>query len=156
MKPTRIRDLWAIYAVVAVGVGAIAYTNYERLPRLQITAPISLLLLAAFVGFTAPATRARLDGRPGTKPIMAILVARYAALAKASSAAAAVAAGIWTGIFSYAAAHRDSYRYAGTDAVLAAVGVAAAGLLVVAALRLENACRARRPPDARDDAGSRL
>jgi len=147
MKPTRIRDLLAIFAVVAIGVGVIAFAFYERLPRLALAAPLSLLLVAAFEAFTAPATRARLDGRPGTKPIMPILVARYAALAKASSTAAAVAAGIWTGIFAYAATHRGSFGYATNDAVLASVGVLAAGLLLVAALRLERACRAR-PPSA--------
>ena len=147
MKPTRLGELLAIFIVVAIGVGAIAWSAYERLPRLQTSAPISLLLIAAFVGFTARATRVRLDGLPGTKPIMPLLVARYAALAKASSLAGAIAAGIYAGVLGYAVTHQDNFRYAGTDAVLGALGLAAAGLLVVAALLLERTCLVRRPPE---------
>jgi hypothetical protein len=146
MKPTRIRDLLWVFIVVAIGVGIIAFRNYTRLPRFQLSAPLSLVVIAVFEGYTALAIRARLDGRPGTKPIMPMLVARYAALAKASSLAAAVAGGAWTGVFAYAVSHRQQFTYAARDSVLGGIGIAAAVLLVVAALFLERACRVRRPP----------
>jgi len=152
MRPTRIRDLVSVFIVVGIGVGIIAFGNYTRLPRFQLSAPLSLVVVAAFEAYTAQAIRARLDGRPGTKPIMPMLVARYAALAKASSLAATVAAGAWTGVFAYAVSHRELFRYAAKDSVLGGIGIAAAILLVVAALYLERACRVRRPPpeNARD------
>lgn len=150
MRPTRVRDLVAIFVVIALGVGAIAYTSYPRLPRFQLSAPVSLLLIAVFEAYTGFATRARLDGRPGTKPIVPILVARYAALAKASSLAGTVAAGVWTGVFVYAATQRDHYRYAGRDAVLGGIGVGAAVALIAAALYLERGCRVRHPPEHHD------
>ena len=151
MKPTRLRDLVAVFTLVAIGIGLIAARNYTRLPRFQLSAPVSLLVIAAFEGYTAAAIRARLDGRPGTRPIMPILVARYAALAKASSLAAAIAGGAWTGIFAYAASHRADFRYASRDALLSGLGVAAAVLLVLAALYLERQCRVRRPPEHHDE-----
>jgi hypothetical protein len=146
MKPTRVRDLVWVFLVVAGGVGIIALRNYTRLPRFQFSAPLSLIVVAAFEGFTAVAIRARLDGRPGTKPIMPMLVARYAALAKASSLAATLAGGAWTGVFAYAVSHREQFRYAARDSVIGGFGIAAAVLAVVAALYLERACRVRRPP----------
>lgn len=150
MKPTSRRELVIVFAVVAIGVGLIAFTSYARLPRFQLSAPISLLLIAAFEAFTAVAIRARLDGKPGTKPIMPILVARYAALAKASSLAAAIAAGVWTGVVAYSATHQDAFRYATRDTVLGSIGIGAAVLLAVAALYLERACRVKHPPEHRD------
>jgi hypothetical protein len=152
MKPTRVRDLVSAFLVVAIGIGVIAFRNYTRLPRLQLSAPLSLVVVAAFEGYTALAIRARLDGRPGTKPIMPILVARYAALAKASSLAGTVAGGAWTGVFAYAVSHRQQFTYASRESVVGGFGIAAAVLLVVAALYLERACRVRDlPPENQED-----
>lgn len=151
MKPTRLLELLAVFVVTAIGCALIAASSYDRLPRFQLSAPIGVLLVAAFAGYTAVTTRARLDGRPGTKPIVPLLVARYAALAKASSLGGAVAGGAWAGIAGYAATQRDNFRYAEQDALLGALGVVAALALVVAALRLERACRVRNPPEHRDD-----
>ena len=150
MKATRSRDLLIAFGVVAFGVGVIAWSNYERLPRFALSAPVSLLLISVFEAYTALAIRGRLDGRPGTKPIMPILVARYAALAKASSLSATLAAGAWSGVVAFAALHRDQFRYADRDIVLGGAGVVAAVLLVVAALYLERACRVRHPPENPD------
>lgn len=147
MKATRIRDLLVVFVVVAFGVGVIAWGNYERLPRFALSAPVSLLLISVFEAYTALAIRGRLDGRPGTKPIMPMLVARYAALAKASSLSATLAAGGWSGVVAYAATHRDQFRYADRDVVLGGAGIVAAVLLLIAALFLERACRVRRPPE---------
>lgn len=151
MKPTRIRDLVAIFAVIAVGVRLIAPRLYPA-SRFPPTAVVSLILVAAFEAYAAATIRARLDGRPGTKPIMPILVARYAALAKASSLAAVIAGGTWAGLFTFAVTHQQSFRYAGRDALVSGVGVAAAALLTAVALYLERACRVRHPPEHRDDA----
>jgi hypothetical protein len=152
MQPTRIRDLFAIFALLAVGVRLMAARLYPVLaPPFLPSAPVSLFLVAALEGYTAAAIRARLDGRRGTRPIMPIIVARHAALAKASSLVGAVAGGVWTGLFAFVVTHRDSVRYAGRDAVVSGFGVAASVLLTAAALYLERACRADPPPPERDD-----
>jgi hypothetical protein len=147
VKPTRIRDLVAVLVVVGFGMWLLADTLYRRLPAFPPSAPVSLFLIAVFEGYTSVAIRARLDGRPRTKPIMPIIVARYAALAKASSVAGAIAAGVWAGFLVYAALHRNEVRTAGRDILVSALGALAGVLLVVAALRLEGACRVRRPPE---------
>lgn len=151
MRPTRLRDLLAIFVVVAVGVGLIAWRHYERLPRFQLSAPVSLALIAAFEGYTSAAIRARLSGRPRTKPIMPILVARYAALAKASSVAAVIAAATWVGIVALAASkYRHQFRYVDRDIGIGSAGIVAAALMLIAALRLEHACRVKHPPEYQD------
>jgi hypothetical protein len=151
VKPTRARDLVAVFVVLAVGMWVLADSLYRRLPPFPPSAPVSLFVIAVFEGYTAQAIRARLDGRPRTKPIMPIIVARYAALAKASSLAGAIAAGVWAGFLVYAALHRSSVRTAGSDVVVSALGAIAGLLLVVAALRLEASCRVRHPPEPPPD-----
>ncbi|MEO6712966.1 MAG: DUF3180 domain-containing protein [Mycobacteriales bacterium] len=143
--------MFAVFVVVAIGTGVIAWEHYERLPRFQLSAPVSLALIAAFEGYTAAAIRARLSGRPRTKPIMPILVARYAALAKASSLTSVMALGAWAAIVALAATrHRDAFRYAERDVLIGGAGIIAGVLMLAAALRLEHACRVKHPPEHQD------
>lgn len=145
MTPTRLRTL----AAIALLAGLMAYLlfrwRYSSLPPVPYTAAVSTGGLAVAELFLGPGTRARLEGRPGTKPIMPIAVARIAALAKASSALGAVMAGVWLGIGAYVVPRWD-LTTPRRDAIRAAVGLASALLLVVAALRLENVCRVPPPP----------
>lgn len=154
MRPTRLRDLVVLFVVLGGGMWFIADMLYRKIPPFPPSAPISLFLIAAFEGYTAPAIRARLDGRPRTKPIMPIIVARYAALAKASSLTGTIAAAVWSGFLVYAALHREQVRTAGRDVWVSALGAGAGVLLVFAALRLEAACRVRRPPQPPEDPGT--
>ncbi|MDQ1712169.1 MAG: hypothetical protein QOE45_1619 [Frankiaceae bacterium] len=137
-------------AFVALVAGVTTYTVfrafYGSLPPLPRTITPSVFLLAVAELFLAPSVRARLEGRPRTKPILPIGVARTAAFAKASSAIGALVAGCLLGVGAYALSRWD-VRAARTDGIRAAAGIAAALLLVVAALRLENVCRVPKPPD---------
>ena len=110
-----------------------------------------LLLLALAEGYTASLTRARLAGRPGTKPINALSVARLAALTKATSPVGALALGAWVGFLVHVA--RTDGPVARTDTRTAVFGVACSLALVVGALALEWVCRVKNPPedDAPDD-----
>lgn len=141
MRPTRTRAL----AVVAVAVGVLVYLVlrlvYGDIPRFPRTAPLSLLLVGLVEAQAAAVTRARLAGRPGTRPILPIMVARLAALAKASSLAGAVLAGAWAAVLAYTAPRADEIGVAGADAITAGLGLGAAGVLVAAALLLERVCR---------------
>jgi hypothetical protein len=155
VKPTRISELVAAFVVTAVGVRLLAdplYTSFgDRLKGMPVSAPLTLFLLALFEFYSAHAIRVRLDGRPGSKPILPMTVARYAVLAKASSLGAAVAGGFWAGLFAFTLTHVENFRYAGADRFVSAASVASAVLLVAAALRLERACRVRTPPGPRPD-----
>ena len=145
MRPTRLRTL----ALTAVAAGLVTYllvrAFYSALPPLPWTAALSTFLLAAAEAFTAPMVKARLAGRPGTKPILPMTVARTAALAKASSALGALLLGAWAGVAAYVVPRMERAVPA-DDAVDAAVGAATALLLVGAALWLENVCRVKQPP----------
>lgn len=149
MTPTRPRTL----VLIAIVSGLVSYLlfqwRYSSLPPVPLTAAVTTAGLAVAELFLAPGTRARLDGRPGTKPIMPLVVARIAALAKASSALAAIGAGVWLGILAYVVPRTD-LATPRRDALRAGVGLAASLLLLVAALRLENVCRVPppHPPEA--------
>ncbi|WP_322748939.1 MULTISPECIES: DUF3180 domain-containing protein [unclassified Frankia] len=141
MKPTRARDLVA----AAVVAGAFTYVfmifNYQNLPRFPHTAPLSLVIVGLVEAQTASITRRRLQGRPGTRPILPLTVARLAAMAKASSLAGAALAGAWASVFGYVLPRSDEFLTAGTDTITAGLGIGAAAVLVVGGLLLERVCR---------------
>ena len=155
MKPTKLGELVAVFVVVTLGVWLLAEPLYtfpgDKLKGLPVSAPLTLLLVALFEFYSAHAVRVRLDGRPGSTPILPLTVARYAVLAKASSLGAAIAAGFWAGLFAFTLTHVDDFRYAGSDRFVSGASVAAALLLVVAALRLEHECRIRTPSGRQPD-----
>jgi uncharacterized protein DUF3180 len=146
VRPTR---PWLL--VVTAGMaGLVSYlltSNYyadveSSPPRL---APLLILLIALAEAYTASMTRARLAGRPGTRPVNPLVVARLAALAKASSLVGALAFGAYAGFLGYVA--QLSTPVASTDTRTAALGTGCSLGLVAAALLLERACRAPTPPD---------
>jgi hypothetical protein len=145
MRPTRLRTL----LLTALLTGLVAYAfvrrDYSSIPPLPWTASLSAFLLAAAETYLAPSVRARLAGRPGTRPIMPLLVARIAALAKASSVLGALLLGAWAGAAAYLLSNTE-LDFARRDTPRAIVGAATALALVAAALRLENVCRVKFPP----------
>ena len=144
MRPTRSWVL-LVLAVVAAGVSyALTREFYADVQSPPIYAPLWLLLLALALGYTAALTRARLSGRPGTKPINAIVVARLAALAKACSPVGALAVGAYAGFLLHVV--QISGPQPRTDTRTAVLGLGSGLALAVAALVLERVCRVKRPP----------
>jgi hypothetical protein len=145
VRPTRVSTLLA----VAVVAGALAYllvrAGYSSLPPLPWTAALSTFVLAVAEAFLAPSVRARLAGRPGTRPILPLVVARTAALAKASSVLGALLLGGWLGMLAYVVPRDVDATRRDTPRVVA--GAVTALALVGAALWLENVCRVPKPPD---------
>ena len=95
------------------------------------------------------AVRARLAGRPNTKPIMPITVARFAALARASSLAAAVVTGAWAGVLLYTAPRGSPTRRSpGPTRSRRRWGSFPGCALLAAALWLEQGCRAAHDAEA--------
>lgn len=148
MKPTRYPVLAVTLVVAAVVSFAVVRYLYSSLPLLPWTMVPSLLLLALGELYTALVTRARIQRRPGTKPMEPLVAARLAALGKASAHAAAALAGVLGGMTLYLTSslekpspRRDFWVSGGT--ALAAVA------LIVAALVLEHACRV--PKDPKDE-----
>lgn len=127
----------------------------ELLPRLTLLPSITLVLLAVGEGVTAPIIRSRIERRPGTERVEPLVVARLAALAKASSLAGALFGGGYAGLLGWAYFQRD-WLAAASDALPATVaGTVSAALLVGAGLWLENACRIPKRPDDDTDSPAR-
>lgn len=147
MRPTRP----SILVLAAVLAGAISYgltrSSYDSNPRPTAAALFGLALLAVAEGYVAVMTRARLAGRSGTRPIDPLVVARFVALAKASSIVGALATGGYTGFLIWVG--RINSPAANTDTTLSSVGVALSLALTGAALFLEYVCRV--PKDDDDD-----
>jgi hypothetical protein len=149
----------AVLATLVTGIALITWAvlrfTYVTLPPLPWTAVPTLLLLALGEAFTGLNVRARIRHEPDTRPVEPLVVARMAALAKASAHAAAVLAGVFGGFLLYLSAsldkttpRRDFFVSGGT--FLAAI------VLVAAALFFEYACRVPKgPDDERDQDGYR-
>jgi Protein of unknown function (DUF3180) len=153
---TRTRDLVIAGVVVAVLVNLLLVADYAALPPLPLLAGGSLLLLAIVELVFAQSLRARLAGKPGTRPVQPLVAARALALAKASSLLGAIMAGAWLGVGVYVLPKRSLILSAAGDTNSAVVGLVSAAGLIAAALWLEHSCRSPEDTDGRDnEAGSR-
>lgn len=145
MRPT---PGWALLLLIAVA-GAISYiltrAFYADFASPPAYAPLWLLLLALAEGYTAQLTRSRLAGRQGTKPINPLVVARLAALAKASSPVGALATGAYAGFLAKVAMTAGPAAHDDTRTAIA--GVVCGLALTAAALVLERVCRVKPPAD---------
>jgi uncharacterized protein DUF3180 len=148
MRPTKVSTL-LLLAVVAGGVAyLVARSAYDRLPTPTFYALLWLALLAIAELYLAMLTRARLAGRDGTRPINPLVVARFVALAKASSIVGAVATGGYAGYLVWVA--RVDSAAASRDTRTSAFGVGFAILLTLAAVFLERVCRVPKRDDDDD------
>lgn len=139
MKPTRARTLALTAVVCAVGMWLLLRQVYTSLPLLPWSGVPALGVLALAEAVCGRSVRARLRGR-GT-PIPPIAVARLAALAKASSLAAAFIGGLAAGFLIYVAGSLDKSSAYRSDAFASGATLGAAALLAAAALYLEYGCR---------------
>jgi hypothetical protein len=145
MRPTRRRDL--VLAVLLAGVIAYVVTrhSYADLPSPTLYSLLWVALVAIAELYIALGTRSRLAGRHGTRPINPLLVARIAALAKATSVVGALALGAYAGFFGWVI-QVDSTT-ANRDTRTAGIGMGLSVLLIAAASFLEHVCRVPHDPD---------
>ncbi|MFC5754609.1 DUF3180 domain-containing protein [Actinomadura rugatobispora] len=149
MRPTRPAFLIALVVVAALITWAVMKTAYVTLPPLPWTALPTLLLLALGEAFTGWNVLRRIRRKPGTRPVEPLVVARMAALAKASAHAAAVLGGVFAG---FALGLSDSLdKQTPRDDFFVCLGTfLAAVVLVGAAYFLEYACRVPKDPEEED------
>jgi uncharacterized membrane protein YfcA len=150
MQPTK---PWSLLLIAAVGA-AVAWVavrfSFDNLAPLPWTALPALLLIAGGEFAFARNIGPRLHGRPSEKPIQPMAVPRVVALAKASSAAAAAICGLALGFLIYTIPS-IAKPVPAHDALVSSLTALAAIAAVPAALYLERACRAPKPPDDEDD-----
>src|SRR5215467_1861673 len=101
MQPTKLWSLLVIGAACTIVAWLAVRATFANLPPLPWTAVPAFLLLAIGELLLGRNLRARLSGRPGTKPIQPMAVPRVVALAKASSVAAAAFCGLAVGMLVY-------------------------------------------------------
>jgi Protein of unknown function (DUF3180) len=153
VKPSRPLLIAAVVAATAFLTWAIVRTSYAALPLLPWTAAPTLALLGLGEAYTALFIRQRVRRRPGTRPIEPLVVARLAALAKASSHASAVIAGAFAGIAVHLVGMLDKPDPE-RDFLVSVGTFLAAVALIAGALFLEYACRVpKEPKDKRDRPG---
>ncbi len=152
MTATKPRTLLLLALLGAVGgwvatalVDAVAGRSFP----VPLTVPALMLVLALSVFVWARGTRARLEKRPGTKPMPPLLALRTAALALSVSRAGAFIGGFYLGV---AVALSPSWDISYVRGLIVAALVTAIGsaLLVAAGLWLERICRI--PPSDDDEA----
>ena len=156
MKPTRISTLVIIAVVCAAAGWLLLRAVYAKLPPLPWTGVPALLIAAVAEVWTGRDLRRRIAGRRGSgqgggvsglKPVAPLFASRMVALAKASSVAAAIIAGLTAGFDFYLAGSLNASTPR-EDALTAVITFVAAVLLACAALYLENSCRVPEDPDA--------
>ena len=151
MQPTKIRTLALAALVSAALAWLLLRLVYASFPPLPWTGVPALLLLAIGEAVSGRNVRARLRGGGGTK-IAPIAVVRMAALAKATSLAAAILGGLAAGFLVYVLGSLDKPAFR-TDAVTAGATLGSAMALMAAALYLEQGCRVPTRRDEDDDTG---
>jgi hypothetical protein len=148
MRPTRLSVLVALTSLIGIISWLVVSRQYESLPALPFAGSLTLVILAVGEFTFALAVRRRLrnPAKPARRALEPLFVARLAVLAKASSHAAAVVAGLYGGFFVYTLQHLGHGRV-NTDARTSGLSLVAALVLVGAALFLEHSCRVPRGPD---------
>jgi hypothetical protein len=157
MRPTNPATL-VVAALAAAAVSWIAISNfYSDIPKLPWLPVLTMVVLAVLEGYAAVSTKARIDRKPGRLPVDPLLVARLVVLAKASSLAGAIFAGLYGGVAIWLLVEQrrpGDQPFAAGDVPAAAGGLAASLLLMAAALWLERACRVPHKPDESNDESS--
>lgn len=152
MTLTRPGDLLAAAGGAALLFYLLLQVGYGSLPPLPILGGTTLLAFAvveAVLGFTV---RARIQRRPGTRPMPPLTAAKAVVLAKASSLAGSLVTGAWLGVLGYVLPRRSDLTAAAADTMAAVIGAVCAAALVAAGLWLEHSCRTPDPPPRRDPA----
>jgi hypothetical protein len=115
--------------------------SYGSLPGFPLLAGATLGVLGIAEALAGNALRARILRRPGARPVQPLVAARAVLLAKASSLAGAIMAGVWTGLLVYVLPRSAEVTAAASDAVSGGIGLVCALVLVAGALWLERCCR---------------
>ncbi|MFC4533728.1 DUF3180 domain-containing protein [Sphaerisporangium dianthi] len=145
MRPSRPGVLVLLVVAFAVVTWGLLQKVYSDLPTVPWTAIPTVLLLALGEAYSGWMTRARIERRPGTKPVEPLAVARLAALAQATAYVGAALAGVFAGFVVHVLQllDQDTPR---RDFFLAGGSLVACVILICAALYLEHCCKVPRKP----------
>jgi len=147
MVPTRSSVLIALALVAGALSWLVVSREYGSLPALPLVGSLTLVILAIAELTFALSVRRRLRNpdTPVQRRLEPIFVARLAVLAKASSHAAAIVAGLYGGFLVYTLTHLGKPKI-NADSRASGLSLAAALALAGAALFLEYSCRVPKGP----------
>jgi hypothetical protein len=149
MNRTRIADLLAACAVLAVFAYLLLRFSYDTIPALSAITPAPLAALGIGELVVARRVRRVVARDPDAKPLEAITIARLAALGKASALVGAGVSGAALGLVVHVLPDVGRVDVARTDAVIGVALIAAAAVLAVAGMVLERSGIAPTPKDRR-------
>jgi hypothetical protein len=152
MRPTSISVLVVAGLAAAAAAWLLLSAFYENWPPLPWLPIVVIAALAVGEFLLAQNTSARVQRKPGAGRVDPLAVARYAALAKASSLAGGIYSGFSAGVLAWLAL--EPTKAARDDVPAAVAGVVASLALVGAALWLERSCRVPDQPDRSDESES--
>ncbi|WP_086826808.1 DUF3180 domain-containing protein [Allokutzneria sp. NRRL B-24872] len=150
MRFTRPRDLAVAAVLAALVAHLLLVVGYNSLPRLPAFIGLTFLVLGGVEVWFGLSLRARIQRKPGTAPVDALVAARAVALAKASSLAGAIMVGVWGAVLLYVAPRFADLEAAAGDTLAATVGLVSSAALAGGALWLEHCCRTPEEPDDPD------
>ncbi len=141
MTATRPRDLFAAALVAALLANLVVRLGYGSMPGFPLLSGATFGVLGIAEALAGNALRARIERRPGARPVQPLVAARAVLLAKASSVSGAIMAGAWTGLLLYVLPRAAEVTAAADDSLAGGVGLICALGLVAGALWLERCCR---------------
>jgi hypothetical protein len=147
LRPTNPATLLVAGLAAAAASALLVSHYYGDIPSIPWLPAFTVFAIAIAEVVLARTTKARIDRRPGAAPVQALAVARYVVLAKASSLAGSIFAGLYLGLLLWLLAQRGRLTAAGDDIAPTVAGVVAALALIVAGLLLERACRVPKRPE---------
>ena len=152
LRPTSAASL-VVAALVAAAVGWLIIANmYGSFPSITWAPAVLFAGLGLLEIVLATATKARVDRKPGTIPVDPLTAVRYAVLAKASSLAAAIFAGLFAAIVLWLVGRPGGAGSHPAADLPPSIGALAGSVaLLVGALLLERACRVPPQPDEEDE-----
>jgi Protein of unknown function (DUF3180) len=141
MTATRPRDLLAAALVAALLANLVVRLGYGSMPGFPLLSGATFGVLGVAEALAGNALRARIERRPGARPVQPLVAARAVLLAKASSVSGAIMAGAWAGLLLYVLPRAAEVTAAADDSLAGGVGLICALGLVAGALWLERCCR---------------
>ncbi len=138
MKRTGPGDLAVPFAIVAVVVYVLLRRSYGSLPPIQPYAGVPIGVLAIAEWIASRRVRAAITHQPGAKPMQAIVIARCAALGKATALVGAGVVGATVGLLARVVPDASRVSAAGHDTRSGLILVVVSVALVVAGVLLER------------------